>query len=128
MYYLLLLLLSLYFVLPPATRAADVAGQALQARRGPARGAVVFLESEHQTAPLSAVIVDQRDKMFLPHVTVITRGTTVSFPNHDTVLHNVFAHYNAKNSIWESTHVGPPNESPSIRPELSRCFAMFIPT
>ena len=41
-------------------------------------------------------MVDQRDKMFTPHVSVVTRGTTVRFPNDDSVFHNVFAYFQAK--------------------------------
>lgn len=32
-----------------------------------------------------------RGKAFVPHVLVITRGTTVRFPNTDPILHNVFS-------------------------------------
>jgi hypothetical protein len=41
-------------------------------------------------------MVDQRNKMFIPHVSVVTQGTTVQFPNDDTVFHNVFAYFQAK--------------------------------
>ena len=34
--------------------------------------------------------------MFLPHVSVVTAGTLVHFPNDDTVFHNVFAYFQAK--------------------------------
>ncbi len=46
--------------------------------------------------PLTTAKVDQRDKTFTPHVSVVTRGTTVRFPNDDTVFHNVFAYFQAK--------------------------------
>ncbi len=32
-----------------------------------------------------------RGKAFEPRVLVVTRGSTVSFPNHDPILHNVFS-------------------------------------
>jgi plastocyanin len=54
------------------------------------------LEGEKKAAPMAKAVVDQRDKMFQPHVSVVTRGTTVQFPNNDTVFHNVFAYFNAK--------------------------------
>ncbi|MFM7322527.1 MAG: hypothetical protein ACKO5K_13525 [Armatimonadota bacterium] len=41
-------------------------------------------------------VMDQRAKAFIPHVMVVTRGTTVSFPNNDVILHNVFAQFEAK--------------------------------
>lgn len=77
-------------------RAADVSGQTLRPRGGAAREAVVWLEGSPAAAPLAHAVVDQRDKTFVPHVSVVTLGTTVEFPNSDTVLHNVFAYYNAK--------------------------------
>jgi len=33
----------------------------------------------------------QRDRQFEPSVLVVTRGSTVSFPNHDKIFHNVFS-------------------------------------
>lgn len=64
---------------------------------GAARGAVVYLTgSATRPLPMTTAMVDQRDKMFTPHVSVVTRGTTVRFPNDDTVFHNVFAYFQAK--------------------------------
>ena len=64
---------------------------------GAARGAVVYLTGNTaQPLPMTTAMVDQRDKMFTPHVSVVTRGTTVRFPNDDTVFHNVFAYFQAK--------------------------------
>jgi plastocyanin len=37
------------------------------------------------------LIVEQRNREFLPHVMAISVGSTVSFPNFDTVFHNVFS-------------------------------------
>jgi plastocyanin len=37
------------------------------------------------------VIVEQRNREFLPHVMAVSVGSTVSFPNFDTVFHNVFS-------------------------------------
>jgi hypothetical protein len=36
-------------------------------------------------------IIEQRFREFLPHVLAIPVGSTVSFPNEDTVFHNVFS-------------------------------------
>src|SRR2546423_4418121 len=33
----------------------------------------------------------QRDKQFDPQVVVVTRGSTVTFPNEDKIFHNVFS-------------------------------------
>jgi plastocyanin len=37
------------------------------------------------------LVVEQRNREFLPHVMAISVGSTVSFPNFDTVFHNVFS-------------------------------------
>src|SRR5207302_10939225 len=79
-----------------AARASDVSGQAMLAGRGPAGEAVIYLDGEKKAAPMAKAVVDQRDKTFIPHISVITVGTTVQFPNNDTVFHNVFAYFQAK--------------------------------
>jgi len=40
--------------------------------------------------PAEHVTVDQRNSVFVPHATVILRGTTVDFLNSDQVAHNVY--------------------------------------
>lgn len=41
-------------------------------------------------------IMDQREMKFLPRVLPVLVGTTVEFPNHDTVWHNVYSKGGAK--------------------------------
>ena len=41
-------------------------------------------------------MIDQRDMAFVPHVVAVAVGTTVDFPNHDAMLHNVFSASPAK--------------------------------
>jgi plastocyanin len=81
--------------LAPVVHAANVTGQ-VTLPSGTARGAVVYLEGGASSSPLAHAVVDQRDKMFVPHISVVTRGTTVRFPNDDTLFHNVFAYFQAK--------------------------------
>lgn len=76
-------------------QAADVSGQAFLAGKRTAREAVVYLQGEKKAAPMAKAVVDQREKTFIPHVSVVTCGTTVQFPNNDTVFHNVFAYFEA---------------------------------
>jgi hypothetical protein len=40
-------------------------------------------------------VVDQRDRTFIPHVSVVPVGTRVEFPNNDNVFHNVFTEYHS---------------------------------
>ena len=75
---------------------ATIEGRVLMPNKGAAREAVVTLEGEQKSTPLAKAVVDQRDKTFQPHVSVIPRGTTIYFPNNDTVFHNVFAYFEAK--------------------------------
>jgi len=59
----------------------------------PVAGAVVFLESA-TPGPASnptTVVIDQRDKRFVPRVSVIQTGTKVSFPNNDSMSHHVYS-------------------------------------
>ncbi len=65
----------------------------------PLPNAVVFLESaEAKSAakPLKGVEVSQAAKQFSPAVTVVTTGTSVLFPNNDTVRHHVYSFSPAK--------------------------------
>ena len=68
-------------------RVTDAAGQ-------PLPDAVVFLESpEAQAAarPLPGVEIAQVQRQFAPQLTVVTVGTPVSFPNRDSVRHQVYS-------------------------------------
>jgi len=40
--------------------------------------------------PAEHVVIDQRKMAFVPHVTVVLKGTTVDFLNSDSVGHNVY--------------------------------------
>jgi plastocyanin len=65
----------------------------------PLQGAVVFLEPrEGKTAinPPANIEIAQVDKRFVPEVTVVPVGTSVSFPNRDTVRHHVYSFSPAK--------------------------------
>jgi len=46
-------------------------------------------------APMHAVLA-QTNKTFEPHLLVVTRGSTVEFPNRDPWFHNVFSLFNGK--------------------------------
>jgi len=46
-------------------------------------------------APMHATLV-QHNKMFEPHLLVVTRGSSVDFPNRDPWFHNVFSLFNGK--------------------------------
>jgi len=46
-------------------------------------------------APMHATLT-QKNKMFEPRLLVVTRGSTVDFPNRDPWFHNVFSLFNGK--------------------------------
>ncbi len=43
-----------------------------------------------------STVIDQIDKEFVDHVTVVQVGTTVSFPNNDKIRHHVYSFSSAK--------------------------------
>ncbi len=70
------------------------------AKTSSASSSVVWLvpvgeAAESAVAPMHAVLT-QKDKMFDPHLLVVTRGSSVEFPNRDPWFHNVFSLFNGK--------------------------------
>ena len=61
-----------------------------------AGNAVVWLDGAEKSAPLKSAMIDQKNRTFIPHISVVTVNTEINFPNHDTVFHNVFAAFDAK--------------------------------
>jgi plastocyanin len=61
--------------------------------RGDHNGVVVYLENVPGTPPVPKdhAVVRQREKQFVPPLTVVVKGTTVDFPNEDKIFHNVFS-------------------------------------
>jgi plastocyanin len=60
----------------------------------PYGGVVVSLRSTNAARPLAAPLkaeMDQVKRQFAPHVLVIPVGSAVSFPNSDTVAHQVYS-------------------------------------
>lgn len=58
----------------------------------PLADAVVTLAGPPSVAPgLLKADMDQRDKVFYPHVLVIRAGTAVTFPNSDDIRHQVYS-------------------------------------
>ena len=57
----------------------------------PASGVLVYLVGFSEPAPSKPVEVKQVGKKFIPDLIAVTAGGTVSFPNGDPFLHNVFS-------------------------------------
>ena len=74
--------------------------------------AVVFvlpLSGVDQINTSKAGIIDQVDKEFMPYVTPVQVGTTISFPNNDKIRHHVYSFSPAK--IFELP-LYPPGKGP----------------
>jgi plastocyanin len=60
--------------------------------------AVVYAVSEARSTapPARRAVIDQKNRMFVPHVLAIQTGTAVTFPNSDNVRHQVYSFSSAK--------------------------------
>lgn len=90
----LLLVLSLAFPLSAATidvKVQDGRGRAI-------KDAVVYAVPEGRQLPLAkrTAVMDQKNRMFIPHVLAVQTGTSVQFPNSDDVRHHVYSFSPAK--------------------------------
>jgi len=72
------------------------------ANLSPANSTVVWLvpistppDTSAPVAPMHAVL-QQKNKTFEPHLLVVTKGSSVDFPNRDPWFHNVFSLFNGK--------------------------------
>lgn len=73
---------------------ANLTGTVKAARARDNRDAVVYIDripGKQFAPPQQPVVLDQINLVFIPHVLPVLTGTTVSFPNNDTVRHNVFS-------------------------------------
>jgi plastocyanin len=88
----------LLLALAPAAGASTLIVEVRDARGMPMADAAVYAVPEVRSAPAPARrdVVDQRNRMFVPHVKVIQTGTAVSFPNSDNVRHQVYSFSPAK--------------------------------
>lgn len=72
---------------PLELRVEDVGGK-------PVAGSVVLLRSTDASRPLLKAVdatMDQVDRQFVPHVLIVSTGSRVRFPNHDSVRHQVYS-------------------------------------
>ena len=96
---LVILLPMLALAAAPIARAASLQAQVKDAAGRPLADTVVFaisganIDIRPGKAP---VAVEQIDREFVPYVTVIQVGTTVTFPNRDPILHHVYSFSPAK--------------------------------
>lgn len=59
--------------------------------------AVVIVDAGLAVDPArSTTVIDQVNRMFVPHVSVVRTGTAVSFPNRDDIRHHLYSFSEAK--------------------------------
>jgi plastocyanin len=98
----------------PAARAADLAVRVLDSAGRPLPEAVVYLRgpAAGSAPPPGTATIDQKNKQFVPRVTVIPVGTVVTFPNSDQIRHSVYSFSPAK-SFTIKLYAGKP-QSPVV--------------
>ena len=74
--------------------------------------AVVYAVPEGRTLPLArrTAKMDQKNRMFIPHVLPVQTGTAVTFPNSDDIRHQVYSFSSAKIfqlPLYEGTPANP---------------------
>jgi len=85
-------------LLPVAIHAAPVELLLQDSDGKPVAGAVVALRSRADRAPSPPVkaVMDQQNRAFVPHVLIVPVGSSVTFPNGDSVSHQVYSFSPAK--------------------------------
>src|SRR3954466_11641401 len=94
-----LLIPMLAIAATPACLAASLQAGVSAAAGKPLADAVVFAVpgTPHDTRVSKVpVAVEQVDREFAPHVSVVQVGTSVTFPNRDPILHHVYSFSAAK--------------------------------
>jgi plastocyanin len=107
---LLRLVLAAVVALPLAAATVDVRVQ--DARGRAVRDAVVYAEPVGRPLPLAqkTAIMDQKNRMFIPHVLPVQVGTRVRFPNSDDIRHHVYSFSAAKQfqlPLYKGTPANP---------------------
>lgn len=69
----------------------------------------------------------QKNKSFLPHLTVVRVGSVVDFPNHDPFFHNVFSLFDGKRFDLGLYEAGATNSVRFDRPGVSFLFCNIHP-
>jgi len=89
---------ALILLASPLATAASLVVTVRNARGAPVRDAVVYAIPEGREVPPSnqSAIMDQKNRMFIPHVLPIQTGTAVKFPNSDDIRHQVYSFSSAK--------------------------------
>jgi len=94
--------LSILLALSISAWGATLVVEVSDSRGAAAANAVVYAVPEDRPAPapkqhkVPNKVMDQKNRMFVPHILPIQTGTTVSFPNSDDIRHQVYSFSPAK--------------------------------
>jgi len=85
----------LLFLLGSTASAAPLLVKVLDRDNLPVSGVAVFLEAADSSSALAppgtTAVMDQVDTKFVPNLLLVQSGTSVEFPNTDTVAHHVYS-------------------------------------
>lgn len=86
-------ILCTFVFLAAAANARELQVRVVSADNLPLADAVVYVEAtgENPTMPSKTAVMDQQNKIFVPHVLAVPVGTLVDFPNTDSVNHYVYS-------------------------------------
>ena len=93
------LLLAAASIAACAAHGAAIDAQVRDLAGNPVADAVVYAEPASgpgDAKPGRLHVIEQVDREFVPHVSVIQTGTAVTFPNRDPILHHVYSFSPAK--------------------------------
>jgi len=104
------LALALLLSFSVAARAATLTVDVRDARGAGVADAVVYAVPEGRDVPPArrTAIMDQKNRMFVPHVLPIQTGTSVRFPNSDDIRHQVYS-FSAAKTFQLPLYTGTPS-------------------
>lgn len=89
--------------------------------------AVVWVEGPKLKPEPAGATVNMKSKAFLPRVTVVTVGSSVAFPNLDSIFHNVFS-VSGKNNFDLQLYKKPKSASHAFKhPGVVRVYCNIHP-
>lgn len=105
--------------------ASTAAGQQLADNSG----SIVFIDGLVQAAGRNDPhpVISQQNRQFSPRVLPIVRGTTVDFPNDDSILHNVFSLSKARRFDLDVYRPGKSKSTRFSKPGLVRIYCNIHP-
>ena len=90
--------LAVLLLSSPFARAATLLVDVRDSRGHSVEHAVVYAVPQGRKLPVAkkTAVMDQKNRMFIPHVLPVQTGTAVSFPNSDDIRHQVYSFSRAK--------------------------------